>query len=753
VYSSPEGNGASINLSVKPLGYSHCDCVKLLLKNHADANCTNTEQELLISVALQEQHYSIILLLLQHGAIPPASLRNIADRLLKDAELEHGKVILSLIDRNFINLTLESTFLAAFDFAFKRGSVLLAERILLNDSYSKIEQLYPEVVYYSAKNNWPDILLNLIEKGVDINSLTKGQTPIYVSCAEGHENIVNLLLNNGADPNFPSKLRKLADSNYRSLPLEIAVRRGNPMIVRMLLEKGAEVTRPIESLLHVACTGAAKLETGGKDAESRSEGHMSSIVRLLLQHGSNVNTLSDVGDTALYRACINQHLVVVQVLLEAGADVNLTSKNLYPLTAACDAGNAELISLLVKAGADVECKEGLPDKSTLLVACLMQNKELVDTILQHGANPNLASSCDSHSKHRLPLFVAVDKGNAGIITSLISAGASVNVTNNEGKSVVCFAVENMLRSNRSNSRYHCAEVMVKKLSMIHLLVQHGANLNMDGCTIMNSAVTALADLHGRRAHYGTRYVVELLQLMVKGGAVLQDSFCLPENISYNPFRSWTLLFLAKFDGSYQFIVDLFRAGAGFQLIAQCCNAVMTGFWKEKSFSLCQAAVLAGHVPSDEELRQLQLEATCDDVSLSENDSDTDSENASAYLFQQLVIWLNEDRQRVPSLLRQCRVVIRRQLSVAVHFQSILPAIDKLPLPDIVKQYLQFDGPLTEVDLTVNNDLQACESSEVSSLSSICASPREDSSIYGSPSPYNIESSDDDSLFVFDFDCS
>jgi len=106
----------------------------------------------------------------------------------------------------------------------------------------------------------------------------------------------------------------------------------------------------------------------------------------------------------------------------------------------------------------------------------------------------------------------------------------------------------------------------------------------------------------------------------------------------------------------------------------------------KSIRLSQATVLAGYVPSDEELHELQLEAARD--------------RSPVHQIQQLVNWLDEDRQQVPSLQRQCRVVIRRQLSVAGHFQSILPAIDRLPLPTILKLYLQFDGPLSEVDLNV-----------------------------------------------------
>jgi len=55
--------------------------------------------------------------------------------------MEHERAIQKLIDGKFINLASESTFITAFRSVFKCGSVQLAERMLLNDSYSKIEQL------------------------------------------------------------------------------------------------------------------------------------------------------------------------------------------------------------------------------------------------------------------------------------------------------------------------------------------------------------------------------------------------------------------------------------------------------------------------------------------------------------------------------------------------------------------------------------------------------------------------------------
>ena len=675
-------NGASINLCVKPLG-SHCDCVKLLLQYHAKANCTNTEQELLMSVAMQEHRYSIILLLLLHGATPLAPLSNISVQLLKHAELQHAKVIQKLFDENFINLTSESTFMATFDFAFKHGSFEVAQRVILNDSFSKIEKLYPEAAYYSAKNNWPNILSKLLEKRVDINALTEGQTPLYVACKEGHVHIVILLLNNGADPNVPNKL---TDSNCFSFPIQIAVQYGNAMIVDMLLQKGTKLNPPGEPLLHIASSDAAKWKTVDEPGETRSVEHMLPTIKLLLQQGVNVNDISDEGDTVLYHACKSQQLELVQVLLEAGADVNLLSNGLHPLIAVCDFGNAELISLLVKAGADVECNKGRPCKSPLAVACFMQNVALVGTLLEHGANPNLASSCDSHPKHRFPLFIAVDKGNIHITTSLLNANADVNAVNDECKSIVYLATENMI-SSRNHSMYE----MRKKMSTIRLLLEHGADVNVqmpDGCTLLYEVVTALADTQRRCVRYRT-CVIEMLHLLVKYGAMLEDSSSLPENICRQSVNSGTLMALSTFDSRDEFIVDLFRAGAGFQLIALCCHNIAKRFQKAKSIRLCQSVILAGYAPSLEELQNLQLAAVID--------------NTAGHLIQQLVIWLNEDRQQVPSLFRQCRVVIRRQLSVAVHFQTILPAIHKLPLPMNLKLYLLFDGIMTEVDLCVNKE--------------------------------------------------
>ena len=558
-------NGAHVccgrtNPLIAAVRYGHYGCARLLLEHHADPNCQNLRGYTPISIALQKHDGTfdsilLILSLLEYGAIPSTSFSDdISVNLLNFATERQSlytpnkfaKPVEKAIHHNFIDLTSKTTFLAAFRFAFKCGSAELAEKILLSDSHSQIEELCPEAVYYSAQNNWPNILSKLLEKGVDVNVLTEGNTPLCAAAwREGHENyVVRLLLDNGADPNVTTDFGVTA--------------------------------------LHIAVAGFDDTSTA-------------------------------------------------EMLSSAGANVNaLNSESASPLLIAC---------------------EGCEKKT-----------EIVKLLLSHGADPNIGIlGVEAY----YPIDSACRKGHHDIVKLLLEYNADVNVRDENGKSALHSDTESATSQSTDNDTESASAPW-------HSAPWHLAPLYE---VVAHLALTPREEINS---------VIELLQLMVKKhGAKLHDSpLRLEDSISYDFIFSemldtFTLTDLATFDGEHDFIVDLFRSGAGFQLLTYCCYAVATIPVGVKSTRLCKAAVLAGYVPSDEELQQLQLEG---------------------HRIQQLVNWLDEDRQQVPSLLRQCRVVIRRQLSAVVQFRSILPAIDKLPLPTNLKLYVQFDGPLTEVDL-------------------------------------------------------
>jgi len=85
------------------------------------------------------------------------------------------------------------------------------------------------------------------------------------------------------------------------------------------------------------------------------------ILQLLLSSGAQVNQLAeDRGSTAIFDAALGKYKDLVKVLVEAGADVNVQSKdNQTALIVAAGAGDDEIVEMLFRAGADPDIKDCL----------------------------------------------------------------------------------------------------------------------------------------------------------------------------------------------------------------------------------------------------------------------------------------------------------------------------------------------------------------------------------------------------------
>lgn len=71
-----------------------------------------------------------------------------------------------------------------------------------------------------------------------------------------------------------------------------------------------------------------------------ASGGYADIVKLLIEHGANVNAKSSVGNTALTYACCGGYEDVVKILLDAGADVEHQNDNGHtPLMEAASCGH------------------------------------------------------------------------------------------------------------------------------------------------------------------------------------------------------------------------------------------------------------------------------------------------------------------------------------------------------------------------------------------------------------------------------
>jgi ankyrin repeat protein len=157
------------------------------------------------------------------------------------------------------------------------------------------------------------------------------RTPLVMAAEHGHAGVVRLLLERGADIN--------ASDDSDDTALHYAADKGHEEVVPVLLSRGADSSR--QSLNGFTALRSASLH-----------GHLS-IVRQLLQHtgGRGVDEGDFHGCTALRWACIKGHVEVARVLLLAGADHTIAAHmGLTPRQVAELFGNSACVPLLEVSG-------------------------------------------------------------------------------------------------------------------------------------------------------------------------------------------------------------------------------------------------------------------------------------------------------------------------------------------------------------------------------------------------------------------
>ncbi|KAI0512690.1 hypothetical protein F5B22DRAFT_648539 [Xylaria bambusicola] len=181
------------------------------------------------------------------------------------------------------------------------------------------------------------ICLRLCELGMPVNTACESETsPLSAAARNGHADIVRFLVDKGADIHRPLQ------DDYRSV-LEVAISRGHIDIVRFLVDKGANINQPLQA--HYCSALAAAAERGQID-----------MVRYLVDKEANINQLLNgyFYNSALAAAAHYGHLDVVRFLVGRGAFVNMPSQTRVDTSAlyvAAKWGYLEVVQFLVDKGA------------------------------------------------------------------------------------------------------------------------------------------------------------------------------------------------------------------------------------------------------------------------------------------------------------------------------------------------------------------------------------------------------------------
>jgi len=202
----------------------------------------------------------------------------------------------------------------------------------VNNGMDKLNQ---DLLAASEKGD-KDRIRNLLSDGADIDATdTKGRTSALIAVHTNQLDIFRLLIEQGADIN-------IRDNNLDN-PLLYAGAEGLLDFVKMAVEAGADT-----SILN-RYGGTALIPAADR-------GHVDIVEELLTTSDVDVNHINKLGWTALLEAIIlgdggKKHQVIVQLLIDHGADVNLSdSDGTSPLHYARSNGYQEMIEMLTIKG-------------------------------------------------------------------------------------------------------------------------------------------------------------------------------------------------------------------------------------------------------------------------------------------------------------------------------------------------------------------------------------------------------------------
>ena len=216
-----------------------------------------------------------------------------------------------------------------------------------------------EVKRLISNGGWMDVDC----KGVDRQT----STPLYLAAYGGHNDVVQVLLDAGADPN------QAAAGGWT--PLFMCVQYGTKEVVQLLLDRGADPNKEN----YIGCTPLQLAARCGFKEK----------VQLLIERGADPNKAAINGYTPLHGAATYGHKEVVNLLLNGGAQYHEENDHGYSMDTlhyAAKYGYTEVVELLCDRGADPN-KTDRWGRTPLHYAAAEGHKEVVE-LLRHHTNPS-----------------------------------------------------------------------------------------------------------------------------------------------------------------------------------------------------------------------------------------------------------------------------------------------------------------------------------------------------------------------------
>jgi ankyrin repeat protein len=174
----------------------------------------------------------------------------------------------------------------------------------------------------------------------------------------------------------------------------------------------------------ICVTVAASVAAAGELADAARTNDKAAVQRLIAAR-VDINEPSGDGSTALHWAAYNDDGETAKLLIDAGADVHVRTRNgaLTPLMVAATNGSGTVVRALLAAGADPNVRSA--DGATpLMTAAASGNVIAVRELVARGADVNAKDDAQGQT----PLMFAAASNRAAAIKELLGRGAAVGQT-------------------------------------------------------------------------------------------------------------------------------------------------------------------------------------------------------------------------------------------------------------------------------------------------------------------------------------
>ncbi len=212
-----------------------------------------------------------------------------------------------------------------------------------------------------------------------------GYTPLHLAVRLGKYHVIKLLLEKNANPN--------SIDNEQKSPLHMAAK-CSPDIVELLLDNGADVNMKVGHIRYLS-SGYNSFREDSREGYwtpifIASRYNNDELIHLLLERGANINARDSLGRTPLHIAALFASRKAIEFLLENGADINsidcVGRTPLHTLVSYKYSYDIDFlaIKLLLEKGAKID-KKDVYGQTALDSALQLQKIASINELLKYGA--------------------------------------------------------------------------------------------------------------------------------------------------------------------------------------------------------------------------------------------------------------------------------------------------------------------------------------------------------------------------------